>query len=189
MRVPLSFKSTIELDFCKTLQIYIREGHGTLLQHSCLENTMDGEACWAAVHGVSKSRTRLSNFTFTFHFHALEKEMATTPVVLPGESQGWGSLMGCHLWDPKESDTTEATQQQRRSIWNDSFIPYPLAITRWHVNGWVPPLVSFDGIGPMQPELWRVLASMALVTLHRPLNEQRYIVWACMHSPYTFLLA
>ena len=43
---------------------------------------------WAAVHGVAKGRTRLSNFTFTFHFHALEKEMATTPVFLPGESQG-----------------------------------------------------------------------------------------------------
>ena len=49
---------------------------------------MDGGAWWAAVHGVVKSRTRLSDFTFTFHFHALEKEMATTPVFLPGESQG-----------------------------------------------------------------------------------------------------
>ena len=50
---------------------------GTPLQYSCLENPMDGEACGAAVHGVAKSRTRLSDFTFTFHFHALEKEMAT----------------------------------------------------------------------------------------------------------------
>ena len=49
---------------------------------------MDGGAWWAAVHGVSKSWTRLSDFTFTFHSHALEKEMATTPVFLPGESQG-----------------------------------------------------------------------------------------------------
>ena len=53
------------------------EGNGTPLQYSCLENPMDGEAWWAAVHGVAKSRTRLSNFTLTFHFHALEKEMAT----------------------------------------------------------------------------------------------------------------
>jgi len=53
---------------------------------------------------------RLSNFTFTFHFHALEKEMATlTPVFLPGESQGRGSLVGCRLWGRTESDTTEAT--------------------------------------------------------------------------------
>ena len=51
------------------------EGDGTPLQYSCLENPMDGGAWWAAVHGVTKSRTRLSNFTF--HFHALEKEMAT----------------------------------------------------------------------------------------------------------------
>ena len=49
---------------------------------------MDGGAWWAAFHRVSKSRTRLSDFTFTFHFYALEKEMATTPVFLPGESQG-----------------------------------------------------------------------------------------------------
>ena len=49
------------------------------------------------------------DFTFTFHFHALEKEMATTPVFLPGESQGQGSLVGCRLWGRIESDTTEAT--------------------------------------------------------------------------------
>ena len=53
------------------------EGNGTTLQYSCLENPMDGGAWWAAVHGVAKSRTRLSDFTFTFHFQALEKEMAT----------------------------------------------------------------------------------------------------------------
>ena len=53
------------------------EGNGTPLQYSCLGYPMDGGAWWAAVHGVAKSRTRLSNFTFTFHFHALEKEMAT----------------------------------------------------------------------------------------------------------------
>ena len=58
------------------------EGNGTPLQYSCLENPMDGGAWWAAVHGVSKSRTRLSDFTFTFHFHALEKEMATHSSVL-----------------------------------------------------------------------------------------------------------
>ena len=79
------------------------------LQYSCLENPMDGGAWKAAVHGVAKSRTGLSDFPFTFHFHALEKEMATTPVSLPGESQGWGSLVGCHLWGRTESDTTEVT--------------------------------------------------------------------------------
>ena len=58
------------------------EGNGTPLQYSCLENPMDGGAWWAAVHGVTKSQTRLSDFTFTFHFHALEKEMATHSSVL-----------------------------------------------------------------------------------------------------------
>ena len=70
---------------------------------------MDGGASKAIVHGVAKSWTRLSDFTFTFHFHALEKEMATTPLFLPGESRGWGSLVGCHLWGRTELDTTEVT--------------------------------------------------------------------------------
>ena len=64
-----------------------------VLQYSCLENPMDGGAWWAAVHGVAKSRTRLSDFTFTFHFHALEKEMATHSSVLawriPGTGEAW----------------------------------------------------------------------------------------------------
>ena len=63
-------------------RLVIGEGDGTPLQYSCLENPMDGRAWWAAVHGVVKSWTRLSDFTFTFHFHALEKEMATHSNVL-----------------------------------------------------------------------------------------------------------
>ena len=70
---------------------------------------MDGGPWWAAVHGVAKSRARLNDFTFTFNFHALEKEMTTHSSVLPGESQGRGSLVGCRLWGRTESDTTEAT--------------------------------------------------------------------------------
>ena len=70
---------------------------------------MDRGAWWAAVRGVARSPTRLIDFTFTFHFYALEKEMATTPVFLPGESQGRGSLVGCRLWSHTESDTTEET--------------------------------------------------------------------------------
>ena len=81
-------------------------GEGTPLQYSCLENPMGRGPWWAA---VGKSRTRLSNFTFTFHFHALEKEMATHSSVLPGESQGRGSPVGCRLWGRTESDMTEVT--------------------------------------------------------------------------------
>ena len=58
-------------------RLVIGEGNGTPLQYSCLENPMDGWAWWAAVHGVTKSQARLSDFTFTSHIHALEKEMAT----------------------------------------------------------------------------------------------------------------
>ena len=59
-----------------------KEGNGSPLQYSCLENPMDRGAWWAAVHGVSKNWTQLSDFTFTFHFHALVKEMATHSSVL-----------------------------------------------------------------------------------------------------------
>ena len=70
---------------------------------------MDGGAYWVAVHWVAKSRTRLSDFPFTFHFHALEKEMATHSSVLAWRIPGTGSLVGCRLWGRIESDTTEVT--------------------------------------------------------------------------------
>ena len=70
------------------------EGNGTPLQYSCLENPMDGGAWWSAVHGVAKSQTQLSDFTFTFHFHALEKEMATHSSVLAWRIPGTGELGG-----------------------------------------------------------------------------------------------
>ena len=78
------------------------EGNGTPLQYSCLENPMDGGAWWAAYQSMgSRSRTQLSNFTFTFHFDALEKEMATHSSVLawriPGTGEPGGLLsMGSH---------------------------------------------------------------------------------------------
>ena len=70
---------------------------------------MDRGALWAAVHEVDRSQTRLSDFTFTFHFHVLEKEMATHFSVLAWRIPGTGSLVGCRLWGHTVSDTTEAT--------------------------------------------------------------------------------
>ena len=92
------------LSSSSSIHIFIHingEGNGTPLQYSCLENPMDGGAWWAVVHGVVKSRTGQSDFTFTFHFHALEKEMATHSSVLAwriprtGEPGGMPS-MGSH---------------------------------------------------------------------------------------------
>ena len=83
------------------------EGNGTPLQYSCLENPMDGGAWWAAVHGVAKNRTQLNDFPFTFHFHALEKGMATHSSVLawriprtgePGGLPSVGSHRVRHDW-------------------------------------------------------------------------------------------
>ena len=70
---------------------------------------MDGGAWWAAVHGIAKSQTQLSDFPFTFHFHALEKEMATHSSVFAWRIPGMGDLVGFRLWGHTESDTTEAT--------------------------------------------------------------------------------
>ena len=70
------------------------EGNGTPLQYSCLETPMDGGTWWAAVHGVTKSQARLSDFTFTFHFPALEKEMATHSSVLAWRIPGTGEPGG-----------------------------------------------------------------------------------------------
>ena len=97
---------------CVYVYIYIYiygEGNGIPLQYSCLENPMDGGAWWAVVHGVAQSQTRLSGFTSTFYFHALEKEMATHSSVLAWRIPGWRSLVGCRLWGHTELDTTQVT--------------------------------------------------------------------------------
>ena len=70
---------------------------------------MDGGAWWAAVHGVAKGPTRLSDFTFTFPFPALEREMATHSSVLAWRIPGTGEPVGCHLWGHTESDMTDVT--------------------------------------------------------------------------------
>ena len=102
---PSSDRDTFLVD----VWLWDGEGNGSLLQCSYLENPMDRGAWWAAVHGVAKSRTRLSDFPFPFRFHALEKEMATHSSVLAWRIPGTGELVGCHLWGRTESDTTEVT--------------------------------------------------------------------------------
>ena len=87
------------LSFCLYAFLFLqwqnkKEGNGTPLQYSCLENPMDKGAWWAAVHGVTGSRTQLSDFIFTFHFHALEKEMATHSSVLAWRIPGTGEPGG-----------------------------------------------------------------------------------------------
>ena len=97
----------------------IGEGNGTPLQYSCLENPMDGGAWWAAVHGVTKSQTRLSDFTFTFPFHALEKEMATHSSVLAWRIPGMGEpgglpSMGSHRVRHEWSDSSSSSGLEHR---------------------------------------------------------------------------
>ena len=99
--------------FLATCMYHFGKGNGTPLQYSCLENPMDIGAWWAAVHGVARSRTWLSDFTFTFHFHALEKEMAAHSSVLAwripgtGEPRGLPS-MGSHRVEHDWSDLAAA---------------------------------------------------------------------------------
>ena len=89
------------------------EGNGNPLQYSCLANPMDRGAWKAAVHGLVKSRARLSDFTFTFHFHALEKETATHSSVLAWRIPGTGEPGGLPS-EVAQSDTTEATWQRQQ---------------------------------------------------------------------------
>ena len=108
------------------------EGNGTPLQYSCLENPMDGGAWWAAVHGVAMSRTWLSDFTFTLHFPALEKEMATHSSVLawripgtgePGGLPSMGSNGVGHDWsDLAAAATLSDSLLHNKVSWHTNFL-------------------------------------------------------------------
>ena len=82
-----------------------REGDGIPLKYSCLENPMDREAWEAPVHAVAKSRTQLSDLSFTFHFHALEKEMATHSSVLAWRIPGMGGPWWAAVYGVTQSQT------------------------------------------------------------------------------------
>ena len=116
--IMLNPSLTLGLDWAYIMRT--GEGNGTPLQYSCLENPMDGGAWWATVHGVARSRTRLSDFTFTFHFHALEKEMATHSSILawriPGtEESGWLLSIGSHRVGHDWSDLAAAAYHENIS--------------------------------------------------------------------------
>ena len=121
------------------LCISSREGNGNPLQYSFLENPMDRGAWWAAVHGVAKSRTQLSDFTFTFHFHAWRRKWEPTPVFLPGESQGQGTLVGCRLWSCTELDVSDlAAARWWQSDFALSFCRKDLFVKwSWKIEYWV----------------------------------------------------
>ena len=115
------------------------EGNGTPLQYSCLENAMDRGASWAAVHGVAKSQTRLSDFTFTFHFHALEKEMATHSSVLgwriPRAGEPGGLLsVGSHRVRYDWSDLAAAAPAQRDTFQVTVFLRTLLVNQQKHLS-------------------------------------------------------
>ena len=116
------------------------EGNGIPLQYSCLENPMDGGAWKAAVHGVAEGLTRLSNFTFTFHFHALEKEMATHSSVLawriPGmEEPGGLWSMGSHRVEHYWRDLAAAAAADH--VFLDIALKILLEGNGWGWRGWV----------------------------------------------------
>ena len=136
----LTFFMIMFLNFCFVLAALFGEGNSTPLQYSCLENPMDGGASWAAVHGVSKSRIRLSDFTFTFHFYPLEKEMATHSSVLawripgtvePGGLPSMGSYRVGHDW----SDLAAPAGHHRAPNWAPCAIqqvPTSYLVSTWY---------------------------------------------------------
>ena len=93
MRWLDSITNSMDLSLSK-LQEVAGEGNGNPLQYSCLENPMDGGAWWDSVHGVARSQTQLSDFNFSFYFHALEKELVTHSCVFAWRIPGTGEPAG-----------------------------------------------------------------------------------------------
>ena len=124
--------ANLVLPFLNPVAWLFGEGNGTPLQYSCLENPMDKGTLWAAVHGVAKSQTWLSDFTFTFHFHALEKEMATHSSVLawriPGTGEPGGLLsVGSHRVGHNWSDSAVSSNEHVSEPTSQVIPPPPLS--------------------------------------------------------------
>ena len=118
--------TTLESYLAVSSTFSLREGNGNPLQYSCLENPMDGGAWQAAVHGVAKSRIRLSDFTFTFHFHALEKDMATHSSVLAQRILGTGGA-----WWAAVCGVTQSWTQLKRLSSSSSSSTFSLVTLQW----------------------------------------------------------
>ena len=127
---------------CRAPRIVSSREETTLLQYSCLENPMDRGAWWAVVHGVAGSRTRLSDFTFPSHFHALEKEMATHSSVLawripgtgkPGGLPSMGSHRVGHDWSDLAAAAAATTATAERKHWILANLSYshPINGKKW----------------------------------------------------------
>ena len=140
-----------------------REGNGNPLQYSCLENPMDGEAWQAAVHGVTKSQTWLSDFTFPFHFHALEKEMATHSSVLAWRAPGTGepgglASMGSHRVGHDWSDLAAAAAAMKQS---QGLLVLPQGLILWTIS-----FEKSSGGDGIPVELFQILKDVAVKVLH-----------------------
>ena len=137
-----------DLGFWAVLAPTFGEGNGTPLQYSCLENRMDGVPWWAVVHGVARSQTRLSDFTFTFHFQALEKEMATHSSVLAWRIPGMGEprglpSMGLHRVRHDWSDLASAPTLSHFWKYQGSIVVYHLGGRGEHLR-----------LLPPSPSIW-----------------------------------
>ena len=153
------------LKFFSLFEAFLSCSNGNPHQYSCLENPMDGGAWWAAVHGVSKRWTRLSDFTFTFHFHALEKEMATHSSVLTWRIPGTGEpgglpSMGSHRVGHDWSDLAAAAAYKWKAPSFPLLFPWP---SSWNKNVLV---VSLTVV--VTCDLWAISGCTDVVNGSRP---------------------
>ena len=182
------------------------EGDGTPLQYSCLENPMDRGAWEAVVHGVAKSWTRLSNFTFTFHFHALEREMATHSSILawriPGTGEpgglpsmgsyrvghGWSDLAAAAVWSYCPRDSQESSPAPQFKSINFLVLRF-LVVQLLHLyvaSGKTIALTIWTFVGQVMSLLFNMLSRFFIVFLpkskHLLLSKVRILEWVTIFS-------